>query len=415
MQPQPKILTEIASDLAQKIPDLITKINLSPQKTIFISDQKIWRKYQDFFPKNFCDKFYANIIINNPKADEISAIKIDKQIKKLGAISILGFGSGTINDLCKYVAALNKIPYCIIPSAASMNGYLSSSASITINNHKKTILAKPPIAAFCDLNILAKSPKRMTQAGIGDLMCFYSCWFDWLISHKLFGTKFDSQPFDILRDKMEFFCKNYHHFNLNDSEFLRLLIEILFASGQGMTIANGSYPASQSEHLIAHTLSMKYPKQTFKILHGEMIAITVIQSCKLQKAVLNYLKQDPEAIEKVVKRNFLDDNFANFAQQKFFDEQLIIECGKEFAVKSNLVKNFSDFAAKKLEDLEQDLQKIYFSQLRLKKIFKHFKISSSYQKLGLTMSQYQKSVANARFIRNRITCLDLHSWNRPTK
>ncbi|MBQ8311547.1 MAG: iron-containing alcohol dehydrogenase [Clostridia bacterium] len=42
---------------------------------------------------------------------------------------ILAVGSGTINDICRYVSAIAKIPYCIVGTAPSMDGYISGSSA----------------------------------------------------------------------------------------------------------------------------------------------------------------------------------------------------------------------------------------------------------------------------------------------
>ena len=400
---------EISENLAPNLIDLIKKIGFLTKKTLFVSDQKIWDNSKIFFAENFLDNFANTLLLEKPRAEEIFLSQIEEMLIKTRASSIIGFGSGTINDLCKYIAAKNQIPYAIIPSAASMNGYLSNSASISFNNHKKSLIAKPPIAVFCDLKILLKSPKRLTRAGIGDIMCFYGCWFDWLMSHKFFGTTFDAKPFDILRQKMNFFCKNYHQFKLKDVNFLRILMEILLTSGQGMAIAGGSYPASQSEHLIGHCFTMKYAKKAKKILHGEIIAITSITSSKIQKQILNYLKNSPKSLFENLKNNISTEKFNDFARQEFFAKQVVAECKNEFASKQKICSKSDIISENRIAEILKSLEKIHFSDIKLTKIFKHFGIDHKHDRLGISGADYKKCIENAKFIRNRLTCLDLIS------
>ena len=82
--------------------------------------------------------------------------------------------------------------------------------------------------------------------------------------------------------------KNFLKFDLKNEEFQEILIELLITSGQAMILANGSYPASQSEHLIAHCLTMKFPEKLKKILHGKLISITTNDSLLIQKK--NFVK-----------------------------------------------------------------------------------------------------------------------------
>ena len=353
------------------------------KKTIFITDKKIWQNCRKFFAADFLDSFSQQLFLENPQADEKNLKKIAKAAQDCDFI--FGLGSGVISDLCKFSAAQKNISYAIFASAPSMNGYLSRNASIKISGHKKTLPATLPEAVFCDLRILKSAPLELIKAGIGDSLCFYSCWFDWYLSHKIFGTKFDEKPFKILREKMEFLLKNFRKFSLRDEEFLKLLIEILLLSGEGMTMAGGSYPASQSEHLIAHAIEMKYPQIVAKKLHGEMIAVTTLTSSQLQEKIL---KSDSATLLKGELGNF-------------FPQKITKECVKEYAQKLALKPKKFDWPK-----LKKELQKIHLSEARLREIFDHFGIKTSARSLGLSNQQYLECVANAKFVRNRVTCLD---------
>jgi glycerol-1-phosphate dehydrogenase [NAD(P)+] len=366
---------------------------LPAKKTIFISDEKIWQNCREFFPDNFDKNFTKLLLLQNPKADEVTLGIIEKELQ--GAELIICLGSGTINDLCKFSAAQNGIPYAVFASATSMNGYLSKNASITINGHKKTLPATLPDKVFCNLDILKSAPLELLKAGVGDSFCFYSCYFDWYLSHKMLGTEFNRDPFEILQPKMDFLRENYSKFSLRDEEFLHLLVEILLLSGIGMTIAGGSYPASQSEHMIAHTIDMKYPKRFENLLHGQVIAVTTLRSARLQNELLNSrFRQESQA------ENLTDIH-------EFFPNEIAVECLKEYEEKLLLMKKI-----KKLdEETLNELRRIHLSESSLKDIFTHFEINSSVESLGFSDEEYQNCVMMARFTRNRFTCLDLAAQN----
>ncbi len=357
---------------------------------LFVSDEQIWKNCAKFFPKNFLQqKNITSLILREPKADDKNLGKISAKLKNHSLI--LALGSGTVNDLCKYISAQKNIPYIIIPSAASMNGYLSKNASITILGHKKTLSATLAQEVWCDLNIIKAAPSRLNKAGIGDLMCFYSCWFDWYLSHKAIDTKFDPKPFRMLQPKMEFLIKNFSKFSFNDKSFLKLLMEILFLSGRGMTIASGSYPASQSEHMIAHTIDMKYSKIVAKKLHGEMIAVTTITASEIQQQILQL-------------KSSTNKNFNKTRVLEFFGKKIGNQCWKEYKE-----KQLFEVKAIDLKTINS-LEKIHLKSQVIQDIFKHFDIKYSYKSLGLKKQQYEDCVSYAKFIRNRFTCLDFISY-----
>jgi glycerol-1-phosphate dehydrogenase [NAD(P)+] len=363
------------------------------KKILFITDEKIWKNCQKFFPSDFKNEIAAELFLKDPKADEKNLKKIFSALKDCELI--LGFGSGTINDLCKYAAAQKNVSYSIIASALSMNGYLSKNASITISDHKKTLPATLPKNVFCDFRILKSAPIFLTKAGIGDSMCFYSCWFDWYLSHKILGTKFDERPFLILKKKMNFLVKNFRQFSLRDDSFLKLLSEILLLSGYGMTIAEGSYPASQSEHMISHAIEMKYPKLAKKNLHGAQIAVTTITSTQLQNELLKSNKFP----------KFFDEKKD---VDKFFGKKIAAECDKEYSQKIEAIKIAK---SANWDEIKKSLRKIFFDESKLKSLFSHFKVSTSSRSLGLSKKEYRECVKYSKYIRNRFTCLDVSKFD----
>lgn len=390
----PNIIIKIEKNLAPRLPDLISELGFKDKKILFISDEKIFSNY----PRFFNQKPEETLILKNAKPDEENIEKIIAAVKNYDLI--IALGSGVISDLCKFASFKTEIPYIILPSAPSMNGYLSKNASLIINNHKKTLPATLPIAVFCDLDILKSAPKDMIKAGIGDAMCFYSCWFDWLLSHLLLETEFKAECFTILIEKMQFFVENYQEFSLEDDELLKILIDILLLSGSAMTHAGGSYPASQSEHLIAHSFAMKYPNKEVEILHGLQIATTTLTTARIQEELL--AQENIEMREAVFDKEKIT---------KFFGTKIAVECEKEYALKADLIKKNRKFLQQELgqnwPDYYKILSRVLLPEQNLRDIFKHFKIDVGANALGLENEEYKELVAVARFIRNRFTCLDL--------
>ena len=71
-----------------------------------------------------------------------------------------------------------------------------------------------------------------------------------------------------------------------DKEAMRHLVELLLLGGLGMTLCNGSYPASQGEHMIAHTMEMLYGEQLPETFHGEQIGVTTLVMAQMQEQIL---------------------------------------------------------------------------------------------------------------------------------
>jgi glycerol-1-phosphate dehydrogenase [NAD(P)+] len=387
-----KTSVKIAQNLAILGKNLLLELKLSSKNAILISDEDIWQNCSGFFEDNFCEK---KLILEKPKADEENLEIIAKNLNSSDLI--IAVGSGTISDLCKYTSFKTGIPYVIFPSAASMNGYLSKNASITVNSHKKTLAATLPEAIFCDIEILKNAPKILTKAGIGDSMCFYSCWFDWLLSHLLLETEFNHESFALLSDEMSDFINNYKNFS--DNELLEILMKILLLSGASMTLAGSSSPASQSEHLIAHAYSMKYPLQSAQVLHGLQIASTTLISAKIQEELIS-------SNEISMREN----SFEFDKISKFFGAKIAKECEKEYSLKHHLIRQNQKFLSQELHQNWQQycqvLSRVFLSEQTLRDIFYHFKIDVGNEALRIDKGELDELVYYAKFIRNRFTCLD---------
>ena len=67
--------------------------------------------------------------------------------------ALIGIGSGVINDLCKYISFLCEIPYMIIATAPSMDGFVSTSAAMIVDGVKTTINTPMPDTVILDTDV----------------------------------------------------------------------------------------------------------------------------------------------------------------------------------------------------------------------------------------------------------------------
>jgi glycerol-1-phosphate dehydrogenase [NAD(P)+] len=201
---------------------------------------------------------------------------------------IVAVGSGTINDLCKYASYNSGIPYVVFPTASSMNGYVSSTSSLLVDGLKTSYFANSPIGVFCDMEIISNAPYRLIRSGIGDTLCRSTAQADWLLSHLLLDTAYDSAPFELIMLYEEIILQNAALFPKRDQASIKALMKALLIGGFGMNMCAGSYPASQGEHIIAHALEKLHPEKMQHSFHGEHIAVTTLYMEKLQRRILNY-------------------------------------------------------------------------------------------------------------------------------
>lgn len=207
-----------------------------------------------------------------PEATTATAAVLAKESQNCAGI--VAIGSGTINDLSKYAAHLLKIPYLVFPTAPSMNGYVSTTASLAETEMKTSHQATPPVLVACDLEILSQAPVRLLRAGLGDSLARFTAQIDWLLSHLLLDTDYDDRPYQMLVPHEQYVFKHADQLTTGNLPYIEQLMRLLLAAGEGMSLMKSSAPFSQGEHMLAHTLEMFFPDKIKQFYHGEQIAVT---------------------------------------------------------------------------------------------------------------------------------------------
>lgn len=182
--------------------------------------------------------------------DEKAIAEVEKQTQ--GQEIIVGIGSGVIQDLCKYVSHFNKIPYMIVATAPSMDGYASSGAAMILKGMKETVPAGLPKAIVADTEVLVNAPMEMIKAGFGDIIGKYSALNDWKLARIVNGEYFCDYIYNTTYEMIEKTLKTAKGLLLRQEESVKAVTEALMIVGIMMSFATNSRPASGSEHHLSH-------------------------------------------------------------------------------------------------------------------------------------------------------------------
>ncbi len=230
-------------------------------------------------------KVISIVLPDRPHADEETAHRV--AAASSAADSLVAVGSGTLNDLCKYVSAGAGKPYVVYGTAPSMNGFVSTNAAITVHGHKKSLAAQAPLGAFLDLAVMAAAPPRMIRSGLGDSLCRPTAQADWLLAHHLLGQSYRQMPFTLLATDEPDLFEHSGALVRGDLAAMERLVRTLLLSGFGTAICGNSRPASQGEHLISHFMDMFGDPAWPPAFHGEQIAVTTLTMARLQERLLD--------------------------------------------------------------------------------------------------------------------------------
>lgn len=191
---------------------------------------------------------------------------------------ILGVGSGVINDICRLVSYRVGLPYGIVATAPSMDGYASAGSPILFDNTKATIKCTTPRYIIADLDIIKNAPYEMLLSGIGDMFGKYTGLLDWELARDYNGDYYCEEIAQDVLNATNSCLKNGYKINDRDPKCIKNIMEGFMVTGLGMAFVGNSRPASGSEHIIAHAWELESVELNEKPnLHGlEVVEATLL-------------------------------------------------------------------------------------------------------------------------------------------
>lgn len=229
----------------------------------------------------------------------------DRVCASVGIVDlILGIGSGVIQDLCKYVSFIKKIPYMVLATAPSMDGYASTGAAMILRGMKETVSAGLPRAIVADTDILKEAPLEMIKAGYGDIVGKYSALCDWRLSSCVNGEYFCQYIYDTTFDVMENTLKTADGLLERREDSIKALTEALLAVGIMMSFAGSSRPASGSEHHLSHFFEITGIVNSEEYFsHGIDVAYSTVVTAKIREKIIN--SDFPSKLYRISREEYL--------------------------------------------------------------------------------------------------------------
>ena len=243
----------------------------------------------------------------NLHANEAAVEEVTQNTKD--ADYYIAVGTGTIHDITRYVAHQKNLQFISVPTGASVDGFVSTLAAMTLNGMKITLPAHAPLVMVADLDIIAAAPYRLTCAGVGDILGKYIALADWKIAHIVTGEYFCQKVYDLEASVVADVVSLLDDLKAGKKEAYAKLMEALVVSGLAMQMTQNSRPASGVEHHISHLWELHVLGNKYDALHGEKVGIATAMADKVYKKFLRvgdltpYMKPyygiDPEAIRPV--------------------------------------------------------------------------------------------------------------------
>lgn len=169
---------------------------------------------------------------------------------------LIAVGSGSITDTVRVCAMRAGLPYCIVGTAPSMDGYTSVVAPLILRRVKIHRDAKPAELIVCDLAVLATAPLPMIASGVGDVLGKYIARAEWKISELVTGETYCPVCGDMVKDAVTTLMENIPDIAKKTPRGIKILIEALLVSGTTILMIGKTRAVAGVEHNIAHTWEM---------------------------------------------------------------------------------------------------------------------------------------------------------------
>lgn len=254
---------------------------------------------------------------NGLHADEHGVGAMEKAMEsKKNADFLIACGSGTIHDITRYYAYNNNLQFLSIPTAASVDGFVSTVAAMTWHGFKKSFTAVSPCFVLADSEIFSKAPERLTASGVGDLIGKFTSICDWKVSHVVTGEYISMPVVEWEQEILKALIDNLDGIGSGDFEAYENLMYGLLLSGLAMQMIGNSRPASGAEHHCSHLWEMATINEPIDFYHGEKVGVGLCMVTEVYK----------KALEKIKSGNYTVKNHVDVELdfiKKYFKESLV--------------------------------------------------------------------------------------------
>jgi glycerol-1-phosphate dehydrogenase [NAD(P)+] len=229
--------------------------------------------------------------------DEQAVFRVVQKLEPATGL-LIAVGSGTLNDLTRFVSSRTGIPYVIVATAPSMDGYASSVSALVIDHMKQTVPGCGAVAIMANPEVLAACPQVMLAAGLGDILGKYSAICDWNLGHLVDEEYMCPSVAQMTLDTVHRCHEAESAIKWREPSAVTRVFEGLIMTGIAMSYVGNSRPASGSEHHLSHFWEMAFQLRGIPpVLHGSKVGLATIITCALYQHLL-VLKPDFDAARK---------------------------------------------------------------------------------------------------------------------
>lgn len=196
---------------------------------------------------------------------------------------VYAVGGGLAADVAKYLAARHRLPLVCLPTALSVDAFLTWASGVRRAGCVYYIETKPPERLIIDFDVLAAAPEAVRAAGICDVLSIATGLWDWRYAHErgqnppemAYIPYVDAIAQGILQGALD--CAEAA--GRGDPQGLKQLLDCLALEVQLCNQIGHSRPEEGSEHYFAYSVENIMGKG---LPHGDLVGPGIVLLAGLQ-------------------------------------------------------------------------------------------------------------------------------------
>ena len=171
---------------------------------------------------------------------------------------VYAVGGGLAADAAKYFAVKLNLPLVVLPTALSVDAFITAASGIRRDGCVFYVETKPPENLILDLDVIAKAPAFVRAAGITDVMSIATGSWDWKFAHERgknpAGMEFISWVYDNAQSILSGVLDCAEAAGRGDKDGLKTLYDCLAMEVQLCNQVGHARPEEGSEHYFAYAV-----------------------------------------------------------------------------------------------------------------------------------------------------------------
>lgn len=402
---------QISSNALYDVPDILNSLGIK-YCVLIVCDKNTYKAAGSLLRDILIDKNFdvllcmlnreGNLVPDERAVGEVLT-SLENKVEMMIAV-----GSGTINDIVKFVSSKTKIPYGIVATAPSMDGYASSVSPLIVNGFKRTYDATYPLFIVGDTKVLKDAPYDMITSGFGDIIGKFTSLADWYISSIITKEDYSKEIAEDTRKSLNECIEVSKNLKSKDEKAIKKLMGALILSGLSMLKFGNSRPASGAEHHLSHFIEMKeLSNGEIRHSHGAKVGIMTKIVVKLYNTVFSFDKDD--IIKMMKERKYetreeferrIRENFGPMSDEVFKDID-------HYYINEKLRKARQERILKNWDTMKKWVSENVPSSNYIDELLNDVEAPSDISYLGLQKSHLKNILLNAKEMRKRYTILRL--------